>query len=183
MGKKRANDPDRFIHSTYVTDDGEVAKKSSHTIDLSISNEEAKFDGFYGVCTNLESTIEEIVGINQRRWEIEETFRILKSEMRTRPVFLQKDERIKAHFLTCFLSLLVYRILEKKIAESHTCCEIIDTVRNMTVLEVPAEGYIPTYTRTELTDRLHETFGFRTDTEIVTQKKMKNILKQTKKKK
>jgi len=183
MGKKRANDPDRFIQSTYVTDDGEVAKKSRHTIDLSISNEEAKFDGFYGVCTNLESTIEEIVRINKRRWEIEETFRILKSEMRTRPVFLQKDERIKAHFLTCFLSLLVYRILEKKIDESHTCCEIIDTVRNMTVLEVPAEGYIPTYTRTELTDRLHETFGFRTDTEIVTQKKMKNILKQIKKKK
>lgn len=181
LEKKNAHDPNRFIQSTHVTEDGEIAKNSNHAIDQSKIEEEAKYDGFYGVCTNLESTIEEIIRVNQRRWEIEETFRILKSEMRTRPVFLQKDERIKAHFLTCFLSLLVYRLLEKKIDESHTCCEIIETLRNMKMLEVPGEGYIPTYTRTNVTDRLHDAFNFRTDTEIVTQKKMKEILKQTKK--
>ncbi|MCD8501984.1 MAG: transposase [Bacillaceae bacterium] len=122
------------------------------------------------MCTNLESTVEEIVQINQRRWEIEESFRILKSEMRSRPVFVRKDERIKAHFLTCFLSLLVYRILEKKLDESYTCPEIIETLRGMSVLEYAGEGYIPAYTRTELTDQLHDVFGFRTDTEIIDQK-------------
>ncbi|TQS74325.1 transposase, partial [Ornithinibacillus gellani] len=137
--------------------------------------------GFYGVCTNLESTPEEIVKINQRRWEIEETFRILKSEMRTRPVYLQKDERIEAHFLVCFLSLLTYRLIEKKIDESATCFEIIQTLREMRVLEATNEGYIPTYTRTDLTDKLHDVFGFRTDTEIVPIKKMKKILKEVKK--
>jgi len=101
--------------------------------------------------------------------------------MRSRPVFVRKDERIKAHFLTCFLSLLVYRILEKKMDESFTCSEIIQTLRKMNMMEYIGEGYIPTYTRTELTDKLHDVFGFRTDTEIVEQKKMKKIIKQTKK--
>jgi transposase len=179
--KKRANTPDRFIQSTHVTEDGEVARKSTHTINSARVEEEAKYDGFYGVCTNLESTPEEIVRINQRRWEIEESFRILKSEMRTRPVFLQKDERIKAHFLVCFLSLLIHRLIEKKIDESATCHEIIQTLRNMKMLKSTNEGYIPTYTRTDLTDKLHDVFGFRTDTEIVTVEKMKKILKQIKK--
>lgn len=181
LERKRANTPDRFIQSTHVTDDGEIAHKSSHTIDMTKIDEEAKYDGFYGVCTNLESTAEEIVKINHRRWEVEESFRILKSEMRTRPVFLQKDERIKAHFLVCFLSLLSYRLIEKKIGESATCCEIIQTLRDMRVLECSNEGYVPTYTRTDLTDKLHDAFGFRTDTEIVPIQKMKKILKQVKK--
>lgn len=179
--KKRANSPDRFIQSTHVTDDGEIAQKSSHTLNSTMIDEEAKFDGFYGVCTNLESSAGEIVKINQRRWEIEETFRILKSEMRTRPVFLQKDERIKAHFLVCFLSLLIYRLLEKKIDETATCGEIIQTLREMRMFECMNEGYIPIYTRTDVTDKLHDAFGFRTDTEIVTIQKMKKILKETKK--
>ncbi|WP_164214906.1 IS1634 family transposase [Virgibacillus sp. YIM 98842] len=181
MEKKRANSPDRFIQSTHVTEDGEIAGKSKYTINSALVDEEAKFDGFYGVCTNLESTPGEIVKINQRRWEIEETFRILKSEMRTRPVFLQKDERIKAHFLVCFLSLLTYRLIEKKIDESATCFEIIQTLREMRVLKATNEGYIPTYTRTDLTDKLHDVFGFRTDTEIVPIQKMKKILKEVKK--
>lgn len=179
--KKRANSPDRFIQSTHVTEDGEIAGKRQYTINSARIDEEELFDGFYGVCTNLESTPGEIVKINQRRWEIEETFRILKSEMRTRPIFLRKDERIKAHFLVCFLSLLTYRLIEKKINESATCFEIIQTLRNMRVLKSTNEGYIPTYTRTDLTDKLHDVFGFRTDTEIVPIQKIKKILKAVKK--
>lgn len=179
--KKRANTPDRFIKSTHVTEAGEIAEKSSHTIDRTKIDEEARYDGFYGVCTNLESTPEEIVKINRRRWEVEETFRILKSEMRTRPIFLQKDERIQAHFLVCFLSLLSYRLIEKKMNESATCYEIIQTLRDMNVLEYTNEGYVPTYTRTDVTDKLHDVFGFRTDTEIIPLQKMKKILKKVKK--
>lgn len=179
--KKRSNSPERFIQSIHITGNGEIAPKSNYTINSAKIAEEEKYDGFYGVCTNLESSAEEIVKINQRRWEIEETFRILKSEMRTRPVFLRKDERIKAHFLVCFLSLLIYRLLEKKIDETATSCEIIQTLREMEVLECIGEGYIPTYTRTDLTDKLHRVFNFRTDTEIVTIKNIKKILKDTKK--
>lgn len=181
LGKKSVHSPERFIKSTHVTMDGEIAQKKQHTLNWDKIEKEAIYDGFYGVCTNLESSAEEIVKINQRRWEIEETFRILKSEMRSRPVYLQKDERIKAHFLICFLSLLIYRLLEKKLDESFTCPEIIETLRKMNVFEHANAGYIPTYVRTDLTDRLHDLFGFRTDTEIVPIKKMKKILKDSKK--
>lgn len=179
--KKRPNSPDALIKSTYITDEGEIAQHANHVINQDRIDEEAKYDGFYGVCTNLESDVEDIIRINQRRWKIEETFRILKSEMRARPVYLQKDNRIKAHFLVCFLSLLIYRILEKKVDESATCNELIRTIREMNVLECTNEGYIPTYTRTDLTDQLHSIFGFRTDTEIITTKNMKKILKLSKK--
>lgn len=87
------------------------------------------------------------------------------------------------YFLVCFLSLLIYRLLEQKINESATCEEIISTLREMNVLESKNEGYIPTYIRTDLTDQLHETFGFRTDTEIITINKMKKILKSIQKQK
>lgn len=181
LDKKGPNDPARFIQSTHVTSEGEIAEKTQHTLNDEQIEKESIYDGFYGVCTNLESTVDEIIHINQQRWEIEETFRILKSEMRSRPVYVRNDNRVKAHFLTCFLSLLVYRILEKKLDESFTCPEIIQTLRKMNVMEYPGEGYIPTYTRTDLTDKLHKVFGFRTDTEIVEQKRMKKIIKQTKK--
>ncbi len=100
------------------------------------------YDGFYTVCTNLESTIEEIIKINQRRWEIEETFRLLKSEFQTRPVYLQRETRIKTHFLTCFLSLLIYRILEKKSDEKFTCPELVNTLKNMKMIELDGDEYI-----------------------------------------
>jgi len=181
LNKHNQNDPKRFIKATHVTDDGEVANKTQAALNQAQIDHESMYDGFYAVCTNLESTIEEIIKINHRRWEIEETFRILKSEFRARPVYLQRETRIKAHFLTCFLSLLIYRILEKKLDEQFTCPELISTLRDMNIVELDGEGYIPAYTRTEITDALHDVFGFRTDLEIVTQKNMKKFLNKRKK--
>ncbi|MFA1820897.1 transposase [Virgibacillus oceani] len=114
LNKHNQNDPKRFIKATHVTDDGEIADKTQAALNKDQIDNESMYDGFYAVCTNLESTIEEIIRINHRRWEIEEAFRILKNEFQARrPVYLQRESRIKAHFLTCFLSLLMYRILEK----------------------------------------------------------------------
>ena len=90
--------------------------------------EEEQYDGFYAVVTNLEGDISEILNINKRRWEIEENFRIMKSEFEARPVYVKRDDRIKAHFLTCYISLLVYRLLEQKIKGRYTCEEIIQTL-------------------------------------------------------
>ena len=134
------------------------------------------FDGFYSVCTTLEDNIEEIIKVNKRRWEIEESFRILKTEFKSRPVYLKNDDRIKAHFTTCFLSLLIYRILENKLDYKYTSCEIISTLKKMNFYEIAGEGYVPTYTRTLLTDALHDTFKFRTDLEIISKKDLKKYL-------
>lgn len=181
INKKKQNDPKRFISTTHCTTDGEIAEKQINTLNNDSIHEEEKYDGFYAVCTTLEDDASEIIKVNQRRWEIEESFRILKSEFKARPVYLSRDDRIKAHFTTCFLSLLIYRILEKKLNEKYTTAEIISTMKDMNFLELKGEGYIPAYTRTDLTDELHEKFNFRTDIEIVTEKNMKKIIKDTKK--
>ncbi len=140
-------------------------------------------DGFYAVCTNLDDDAATIIKINHRRWGIKESFRIIKSEFKARPVYLSRDDRIKAHFTTCFLALFIYRYLEKSLGKRFTSHEIITSLRDMNFYHVPAEGYVPTYTRTDFTDALHEAFGFRTDYEIVSTKQMKKNFKDTKNKK
>lgn len=181
IDKCNQNDYKRFILKTNVTDDGEVAENKVFTINQKAIAEEEKYDGLYGVCTNLEDNVEEIIKVNHRRWEIEESFRIMKSEFKARPVYLSRDDRIQAHFMTCFIALLIHRLLEKKIEEKYTCEEIINCLREMNLMYVGEEGYIPAYTRTDLTDELHEKYGFRTDYEITTEKKIKKIFKDLKK--
>ena len=181
VSRNRQNDPKRFIKATSVTNDGEVADKKVLTLNQSAIELESAFDGFYAVCTTLEDDISEIIKVNKRRWEIEESFRILKTDFKARPVYLKRDDRIKAHFTTCFLALLIYRILEHKLNNKFTSSQIIDTLRDMNLRELEGVGYIPTYKRTSITNALHSTFKFRTDTEITTLKEMKKILNITKK--
>ena len=178
--KHSVTDAKRFIKKTPVTNDGEVAEKAAYELNINAIKEEAKYDGFYAVCTNLDDDPAEIARINHDRWEIEESFRIMKSEFDARPVYLHRDDRIKAHFLTCFISLMIYRILEKQLDSSFTCEEIINTLRKMNVRKVGEYGYIPNYTRTELTDALHDNARFRTDNELTTPKAMSGIIRRSK---
>ena len=181
---KGSNDPARFIQRTAVTEDGEIAQKNIYQLDEAKILEESMYDGFYAVVTNLEGDIREIININKQRWEIEENFRIMKSEFEARPVFVRREDRIKAHFLTCFISLLVYRLLEKKLGEEFTCSQILETLRNMNVTLLSKDsGYIPSYKRTKITDKLHSSFGFRTDYEFIRKSTMRAIIKETKQKK
>ena len=182
LTKNRANDPKRFIEQGHCTPDGEIASKTITSLNQKQIDNEAKYDGLYAVCTNLEYDVSSIIKINQKRWEIEECFRIMKTEFKARPVYLSRKDRITAHFTTCFTALVIYRILEQKLNEKYTCEEFIDTIRSMDMLIAPGEGYIPTYTRTDITDALHDAFGFRTDYQITSQKNMRKILNQTKKK-
>ena len=181
ISKSRQTDPKRFIKTTTVTNDGEIAEKKSYSIDEDKYLDECKYDGFYAVATNLEDDAESIVRINSRRWEIEESFRIMKSEFDARPVYLSREDRITAHFLTCFLALTIYRYLEKRTGNMYTCEEILSTIKTMDFQKFNVQGYMPVYTRTELTDKLHESFGFRTDYQILTNRMIKTILKASKK--
>ena len=181
LDKCNQNDYKRFVNKTNITKDGEIAENKILSLNTDQIEKEEKFDGFYGVCTNLEDNAEEIIKVNQRRWEIEECFRIMKSECKARPVYLQRDDRITAHFTTCFLSLVLYRFLEKRVEEKYTCSEIIETIRNMNLNKIAEIGYIPAYTRTDITDLLHDKFNFRTDNEITTTKNIKKILDNLKK--
>ena len=181
INRRSQNDPKRFITSTNVTKDGEIADKVVHSINTDTVKREEMYDGFYAVCTNLEDDAATIVKINQKRWKIEECFRILKYDFKSRPVYLSRDDRITAHFTTCFLALTLYRYLEKQLDKQFTSDEIITNLKDMNFYYVPADGYIPTYTRNEFTDALHENFGFRTDYEINGKRQMKKIFRDTKK--
>ena len=173
---KNQNDHRRFINSLNSTDNGEVAENTTYFINEDLIKEEAKYDGYYALTTNLVGDINQIFKIVKGRWEIEESFRIMKSDFLARPVNLSREDRIKAHFMTCFISLFIYRLLEKKLDYKYTTSQILDTLRNMEMLEQKGLGYEPIYERTNLTDELHEIFKLNTDLEIVSYKKMKKIL-------
>lgn len=182
--RKSPNDAKRFIKAEYVTADGELAQIESYSLNQEMIAQEARFDGFYALCTDLNDPAPSIIRLNGGRWIIENGFRIMKTDFDARPVYVRRDDRIKAHFLTCFLALLIYKYLEKKVNRGgmhFTTDEIVDTLRGMDFLSIPGEGYIPTYTRTDLTNNLHGSAGFRTDTQIVTKQMMRSIIAQTKK--
>ncbi|MGN1155260.1 MAG: IS1634 family transposase [Agathobacter sp.] len=174
---RNQNSPKRFVTETRITTDGEVADKKILSLNSDKIEAEARFDGFYGVCTTLEKDIKEIIHINKMRWQIEAAFRTMKSEFKARPVYLRNDDRINAHFLTCFLSLLILKIIEKKIGNEYSEEQILYTLRDMNVYRLRDLGYLSSYTRTEVTDALHDAFGFRTDTEFISDKTMKKIFR------
>ena len=147
----------------------------SYSIDQDKVKDEEKYDGYYGITTNLNGNIEDILKISKNRWEIEESFRILKTDFDSGTVHLSREDRIKAHFLTCFISLLIYRILENKLDYKYTNTQIIEKLKEMNMYEEKGTGYSPAYTRTDLTDDLHEVFGFRTDYEIINYENFKKI--------
>ncbi len=173
---KNQNDYRRLIETISTTSTGEVVEKETYSINQKLIEEEEKYDGFYALTTNLVGDISEILKIVKGRWEIEESFRIMKSDFLARPVNLSREDRIKSHFLTCFISLFIYRLLEKKLNYNYTTSEILKTLRNMEMLEHKGIGFEPIYERTVLTDDLHNIFNFNTDIEIVTYKKIKKIL-------
>ena len=174
------NDPKRFIEIIPTTKDGEVAENNKYILNQEKIIDESLYDGLYAVCTNLEDDAEEIIKINKRRWEIEESFRIMKSEFKARPVYLSREDRIKAHFLTCFLSLVIFRYLEKKLDEKYTVSEIILTLKNYEFRELIGFGYLPTYTSSNIIEELHNIFNFDTSYDIIDYKKFKKIFNITK---
>lgn len=180
VGKKSQTDPERFYEQLHMTYDGEVAEDTKIWINEEKVEDEARYDGFYCVATDLEDPAPQILKVNARRWEIEESFRMMKTDFRARPVYLQRDDRITAHFLTCFLALYIYRILEKKLQEQFTGPELLKTLREYKLFQIPGVGYLPCYTRTQITDALHDAFGFRTDYQINTNLALKNIFRLTK---
>ena len=182
--RKSPNDAKRFIKAEHCTADGELAQTESYSLNQEMIDQEARFDGFYALCTDLWDPAPDIIRLNGGRWIIENGFRIMKTDFDARPVYVRRDDRIKAHFLTCFLALLIYKYLEKKVnrgGRHFTTEEIVGTLRSMDFLSIAGEGYVPAYTRTDLTNHLHGSAGFRTDTQIVTRQKMRSIVAQTKK--
>ena len=178
--RKNPNDPARFIGTMAVTKEGEAADVR-HYLDENKISEETQYDGLYAVCTDLlDDEASDILKVSEGRWQIEECFRIMKTDFSARPVYLQDENRIKAHFLICFLALTIYRFLEKKLDSKYTCEELLETLKAINFAEIQEQGFIPLYKREAITDALHEVCGFRTDYQFITKNKMRNIQKKSK---
>ena len=180
IGKTSQNDYKRFISKKSITPDGEIAKKNIYAIDAERIAKEESFDGYYAICTNLEDDAMQIIQLNHQRWEIEESFRIMKSEFRSRPVFLSREDRIRAHFTTCFLALTLYRFLELKLDKAFSCHRILNGLRNMNFYKIKSEGYIPAYVFDDFMETLHEKFPLKTNLQIIPNPEMKNIFRNSK---
>ena len=178
--RRNPNDPARFIGSIAVTEDGETAGIKQYLDEDKITSE-AQYDGLYAVCTDLlDDDVCDILKVSEGRWQIEECFRIMKTDFSARPVYLHNESRIKAHFLICFLSLLVYRLLERKLENKYTCETILDTLKGINFAEIQEQGFMPLYKREKITDDLHDVCGFRTDYQFITKSQMKTIQKKSK---
>ena len=174
------NNAKRFIQKENITNDGECAEKYKLYYKESLEKYESQFDGLYALCVpeKVEGNIEEILQISRGRWEIEESFRIMKSEFKARPVYLHLEERIKAHFTICYISLLIYRILEKeKLQDKYTTEEIITTLKDMLSNKIEGLGFKQLYKKSEISTDLNSTYDYNLDQKFISLKSLKKFIK------
>lgn len=169
--RQSQNDPRRYVDTIYVTADGEPAEFISMSINQDIIEQEERFDGFYAYGTSLDDDAVDILRARSFHYEIEHLFRTTKSFLESRPVYLQRSDRIRSHFLVCFLAMVILKTLQKQLnMPSVSIDHLIDTIRQFKMAYVKKTGYIPLFERNELTDKLQEINGICIDTEIVKQK-------------
>lgn len=177
--KKSPNDASRFIAETHFTDNAEVAENTSYSLNLEAIEKEARFDGFYAICSNLEDeTAVEIIRANSQRWEIEDMFRTLKTEFESRPVYLRRNDRIIAHFITCFLALLIFKTLKIRLGMPDiTTPRLRKTLIDMNYMQIHGEGYVPVFEGDDITTAIAEYVAPSLQNQIITARNMKAIIK------
>ena len=177
---KNPNDPARFVNKIAATKDGEKAE-IHYYLDMDKIAQEEKYDGLYAVCTDLlDDDVADILKVSEGRWQIEDCFRTMKTEFDARPVYLSREERIRAHFLICFLALLHFRLLQRELKNHYTTEQLLRALKGIKFADIEEQGFQPVYERREITDALHEACGFRTDYQFITKRKMKEIQKKSK---
>jgi hypothetical protein len=181
--KKGPNDVTRFIKRVSVGKNGEKAK-DHYGIDQAVIDEEEKYDGYYAVATNLDDHPKSILEINNRRYKIEDCFRIMKTNFCSRPVNHRLRTRIIAHFMVCYTALLVFRLLECKLdryGTHFTTDNIIDTLKNMNVINVQDLYYQAAFKGSQVCTSLNGIFDLGLDKKIYQpkdlNKKIKKLLK------
>ena len=177
--KKGNHDCTRFIKRIAKNPEGGKINETYELNTAVIAHEEI-YDGFYAVATNLDDDAETILSINSNRYKIEDCFRVMKTNLASRPVFHQTRERITAHFLICYTALLVFRLLETKLnrhGKHFTTEGIIETVQNMTVANINDMFYASTYKASEICTALNAIFPLDLNKKYYTNKALNKKLK------
>ena len=184
------SDVRKLISVSNYTEDGHEATVAKYSLNMDAIVEDARYDGFYAVSTSVpkeQLSVAQIININRGRWEIEESFMLMKSEFKSRPVFVRLEEHIRAHFTTSFMALLVFRPLEKEANKDRenviTAPDLIDTLRKMNITKLTARRalYTGSFTKTEITDVLHRILPIRFDCELIPAKDKREAIKASKK--
>jgi transposase len=188
MEAKRQTDYKRLIQMSFFTEEGEVSTRKQLRLDTETISREEMYDGFYGICTNLMpvteknpggTTVAEILRINHMRWQIEDCFRDMKTEFKSRPVYLSRENRIKAHFLLCCLSLILLKYLEKALRDAKytdfTTEMLLNQLKEVSMVHLKGHGYVPAFNPSPLLSALQGVFQIPINKEIITEKSMKKI--------
>lgn len=188
--RQSQQDPRHYVTTTHKTKNGERAVKIEMVINTDMVAQEEKLDGFYAYGTSLDDDAVDVLRIRSFHHEIEHIFRTTKSFLDARPVFLSRQDRIKTHFLVCFLAMVILKILQRQITRANpeyykseplSIDSLINTLRDMRFAYLEGHGYLPMFTRTTLTDQLQELAGICVNTQIIPTRKMTAYYKQVKK--
>lgn len=179
--RQSQQDPRRYVSTVYVTTNGEAAEHISMAIDWDAVRNEERFDGFYAYGTSLDDEAVDILRVRSFHHEIEHLFRTTKTFLDARPVYLQRADRIRSHFLVCFLAMTIIKMLQKQLGMPNLSIDkLIGTLRDIKFAHFKGHGYCPMFEPNKLTDKLQELAGIKIDTQIVPQKTMNKLYRRVK---
>jgi transposase len=176
QSRQSQQDPRHYVTTMHKTKNGEKAVKVEMAINDDIVSQEEALDGFYAYGTSLDDNAVDVLKIRSFHNEIEHLFRTTKSLLDTRPVYLSRQDRIRTHFLICFLAMVILKILQKQLTdanpetykhESLTIDSLVDTLRDLRFAHYEGHGYVPMYKRNVLTDQLQHLAGVSINKQII----------------
>lgn len=179
--RQSQQDPRRYVATEYITKEGIKATNVKMALDQKAITADQRFDGFYAYGTSLDDDAADVLRARSFHHEIEHLFRTTKTFLEARPVHLQRQDRIRSHFLICFLAMVIIKILQKKLHMPElTIDQLILTLRSIEFDYFKSIGYRPLFERNEITDRLQQIAGITIDTEIVETKRMNKLYRSIK---
>lgn len=188
--RRSQQSPLNYVEAVHKTELGDVAVKTELVIKDDVLGQEEALDGFYAYGTSLDDEALLVLKARSFHHEIEHLFRTTKTHLDARPVYLSRQDRIKTHFLTCFISMVMLKILQKQLSEAYgetyrenplTVDALIEALRDFRFGTLPKMNWQPMYRRTQLTDQLQELAGIQANTEIISHQRMAAIYRKVKK--
>lgn len=176
--------PMKYVKATYYTKSGEKAEKVDFAIDEDIIAQEEKLDGYYAYGTSLDDDGVDVLRIRSFHHEIEHLFRTTKTHLEARPVYLSRQDRIKSHFLICYLAMVILKILQRQVIMANidaykenplSIDELIHVLQSFMFGKLPGNNYMPMFERTSLTDRLQRLNNIEANGQIIKSQKMNAI--------
>jgi transposase len=181
QGPQATGRPNTSKDVAFDKDTGEIAKGRKPRFDLERLAQDEKYDGYYAIVTSeLEMADGDIINTYRGLWEIEETFKITKGTLEARPVYVSREDRIRAHFLICFIALVIIRLLQKKTKRKYSAEKILSCLQKISCSNEQDNMYLFDY-RSKESDAIGEALGIDFTKKRLRRGEIKNILAEAKK--